>query len=178
MKLLWKIVIGAVSVLLVLYIISFFLPSEFHIERRMQFSADAPTVFNKVVDLQQWPRWCPFDLQDSTVETSFSADSRGAGAWVRWTDTRRSDGRITIVSLAENKSIDLAIEFGAVEPETGPVNSTFSFASGSNGSMVVWSFWGEVNGPVERYLGLFIDSQLGARFEQSLADLQDQLESP
>ena len=178
MKLLWKIVIGAASVLLVLYIISFFLPSEFHIERRVQLAAAAPAVFAQVADLRAWPRWCPFDLQDSSVETSFSADSHGAGAWMRWVDSRRSDGRVTIVSLAENKSIDLAIEFGAVEPETGPVNSTFSFAGDSNGTMVVWSFWGEVDGPVERYLGLFIDSQLGARFEQSLTDLQNLTVSP
>ncbi|UKJ05992.1 hypothetical protein [Solitalea lacus] len=61
MKILKKLFLGIIAILVLLVVVSLFLPSTYKVERSAVIKAPVAKVFNEFNDLNNWPNWNAFD---------------------------------------------------------------------------------------------------------------------
>src|SRR5690606_3612297 len=93
------IVVGSLIVLLLL--VALLLPSEFRVERSIVIEATPETVYEQVVDLNNWPNWSPWNAMEPTAEYTVSGAQRGVGAVSSWKGEVIGTGTLTIVEVEE-----------------------------------------------------------------------------
>jgi len=76
------IVIGSIIVLLV--VVSLFLPSKATIERSVVIKAPVGTIFNQVNSLKTWEKWSPWYKMDTTMKLEYSTPDTGVNAYYSW----------------------------------------------------------------------------------------------
>ncbi len=175
MKTLKKIFIGIIVLLVVLVIISFFLPKHVHVERTMVMNAAPEVVFNQVNTLKNWEKWSVWDRKDTTMQKKYEGPEAGINAKFSW-DSQNKDlktGSMTIKSSAPNDSISIELVFG----ERTPSIATFHFFKDDKGTKVIWSMDMDMGmNPVAKYFGLMMDKMIGPDFDKGLANIKDIVE--
>ena len=79
MKTLKKIGIGLLAFILVLVIVSFFLPSKSHVERSIVINANDSVIFGKVNNLKNFVTWIPWTKKDLNAKMEFFGPEQGVG---------------------------------------------------------------------------------------------------
>jgi effector-binding domain-containing protein/uncharacterized membrane protein len=159
--------------IIIVVIISMFLPSSFHTERKIVINADIDQVFRQVNDLENWKNWAPWALKDESIynkKDAFSNPSYGLGATFDW-DSQVDDvgsGSMEIVISTSNKYIENELDFG-VNKATG----TWNFNEVEEGIEVVWGIDVDFGfNPVSKFFGLFMEDQIAPNFELGLERLK------
>jgi hypothetical protein len=146
-------------------------PDTYRVERSAEIHAPADVVFALIDDLQQWPRWSPWEKLDPDLKKSYEGPRSGPGATYAWSGNAEvGEGRITIV---ESKPGELVrVELRYFKPFQGTSEARFELAPSEAGTRVRWSVEGE-NGFAAKAISLLMDvnALIGASFEQGLADL-------
>src|ERR1051325_293703 len=96
MKILKKIGIAILSLIVLLVVISFFLPGNMNVERSVVINAPAPVVFDQVNTLKNWEQWSPWQMMDSTMKITYSGPASGKGAGYSWTSKDMGVGTMTL----------------------------------------------------------------------------------
>ena len=143
--------------LIIIVAISFFLPSSFHMERKIIINADKEQVFKQVNDLKNWGNWSVWALKDPTIynnEEAFSSQHKGSGASFNW-DSKNDElgsGSIKIVLSTTNKYIENSIDLGMSE-----ITGTWNFNDAEGGVEVVWGMDVDFGfNPFSKFFGLFM----------------------
>src|SRR6185503_12182168 len=85
MKILKKILIAVGLLLLVLIIVSQFLPSTYHVERSVVIAAKAEAIHPWVNNLKKWPEWSAWTAaKDPTLVYQYEGPEEGVGAISKW----------------------------------------------------------------------------------------------
>ncbi len=174
MKTLKKIGIVLVSFVLLLVIVSFFLPSTFHVERSAVINANDSVIFSNVNNLKNFVTWMPWAKMDPNTKMDFFGPEQGLGQGYNWSSEKTGNGKMTIIESAPNQKVIMELDFEGM----GKSAASFGFTKEGNATKVTWAmdskgegipFWMIVP---HKYMSLFMDKMVGADFENGLASLK------
>ncbi|TDX01785.1 SRPBCC family protein [Dinghuibacter silviterrae] len=164
------------ALLLLIILVSFFLPGTVHVERAKVIKAPPATVFSVVNNLRTYNDWMPWNRKDPNMHQTFGDKDSGQGASYSWTSTDKEvgNGTLTITESVPDKKVVTALDFGDMGTSMGGWN----LSPVDSGTMVVWYMDSKMTGKnvfyslVGKYMGLFMDKMVGPDFEQGLDSLK------
>lgn len=171
MILLKRIGIFTLAILLLLVVISFFLPGRVHVQRVAVINAQPEVVFRQVNDLHNWNKWMPWNKMDPKMEIKYYGPEKGTGAGYSWSSDIKQvgKGKITIIDSKPDESVVTELNF----MEHGISTASFRMEPVDHGTKVIWGMDMDMGmNPFARYLGLFMDQMIGGDFEKGLIDLK------
>jgi hypothetical protein len=182
MKWLKRILIGLLVIIVLVVVISFFLPKTYHIERSTTTTADASTVYGIVNNLKTYDSWMPWNQIDPNMKKDFGPKTTGSGAYYTWSSTNNQvgNGKLSIVESSP-ALVTTDLDFG----EMGTSKAGWKIEPAAN-TKVTWYIDGrcdqggimwEVMGKWMNVTGLF-DKMMGSDFEKGLASLKKVAEAP
>ncbi|MBX3044798.1 MAG: hypothetical protein KIT33_06520 [Candidatus Kapabacteria bacterium] len=176
MKIIKKILLVFFGGLILMFLVSIFLPSKYEIERTEKFSCSKDALYQYLINIDNLDNWFYITKElDSTLVYKFAQDSAEVQSSVEWNGDLMGQGVFQYTNLTENEIIEFKISF---QNDAVSKNGKISLTTGKDDSTkVVWIDYGE-NGwnPVNRIFGLFIDGFLGPDMEKSLSKLKNNLD--
>jgi effector-binding domain-containing protein len=165
------------SLIFLLVIVSFFLPSGSHIQRSAMMDADARIPFSFVNNLQEWPKWSPWHKLDTSMVIVYSEKTSGEGASYTWKSKHDQvgEGKQTITKSTPYEHIEAEMEFG----DMGTSHISFTFEPVGDSVKVTWAMDSDGKGlpwymvVPSKYFCLFADKMVGPSFEQGLRNLRE-----
>lgn len=162
-------------VIVSLLVISFVLPSSYHVERSRVIKADVPVVFNLVNDLHQWKTWSPWYHLDTTAKMEYYGTGIGKGAGYSWDSKNKNvgKGKLTVTEVKDNEFITSDLTFDGM----GTSKVKYSFVKEGDGTKITWAMDQDVSTipvamhPMSKYFFLFMDKMIGPDFEQGLKNM-------
>ena len=112
MTLIKRILWGLGALILLLILVSFFLPSTVHIERTKVIKAPPATVFSLVNNLRTYDDWMPWNRKDPNMHQTFGDKDSGTGASYSWTSTDKEvgNGTLTITESVPDTRVMTALD--------------------------------------------------------------------
>ena len=168
MKIIKLVAIVFAIVIGIFVVVGFALPEAYSVSRSKMMEHSSKDLFNTVQNFETWSKWSPWILTDSTMKVSFGKKTSGKGAVMNWESAETGVGSQEIVSVEEAKRIEMLLIFG----EKGKSKSDWKFDQTPDGTMVTWSFGGNMgNDIIGRYVMLMMDQFMGTFFEKGLENL-------
>jgi len=171
MRLLKGFLFAATGLILLITIISLFMPSTVVTVRAEVIQAEKVEILNAVSDLKQWRNWHPLFKQEPGI--LFSQPSTGKGAWVQWTSNEKVN-KITITNVSNDH-----IEFELTRPGENPVRNFITILPVKDriGLQVEWRAVTSLKWyPWEKFAGMFVDKISGESYQLSLLSLKEYLQ--
>ena len=169
MRLIKQLLIGFTGISIVLFLLSFPLPSTVNVSKSILVNLPKDTVLASLLDLQAWKYWNPL-LQDSNTTYSFETNRE-----VQWTTHNNKINRITLSPL----SSDSIYAFITTDNEQA-FESGFSVVqnTGENNFVKIdWWIHEDLGWlPWNKFYGLFTESLKEEYLENSLQVLKQYLE--
>ncbi len=174
MRVLGRLLIGAVLLVLVLAATAFLLPREVRIERSAEIAAPPAAVFPQVNSLKSFTAWSPWQAMDPAMTQSFEGPEAGVGARMAWASKVVGDGTQEIVASEPDRRVENRLTFSGMPPST----AVFALEPAGSGTKVTWTLMSDMGlNPAARWMGvLFLDRWVGADFERGLASLKARAE--
>jgi len=172
MKILKYLVIGLVSLVVLVFIVSMFFSSKIHAERSVTINAPVDVVFAQVNTLKNWPKWDPWMSKDPNAENTYEGPESGVGSIHKWKSKVREvgSGAMTLTSSVPNESLDFKLEFEG----RGSSMAGFKFKADGPNTMVTWSLDMDAGmNPIMRIMGSMMDKMIGPDFEKGLNNLKE-----
>jgi effector-binding domain-containing protein len=164
-----KIVIGLAALVALLVGVAVLLPATVQVERSAVIKASAEEVFVVINDLTRFKEWASWSETDPGMTITLSGPPMGAGASLSWRSDAFGSGTLEITESTPFKVVATRLDFGS----SGGGKGTLSLAPVDGGTKVTWVFETKLGfNPVERYMGLMMDTWVGADYERSLARLK------
>lgn len=163
-----------VSVFIVLLvIISFFLPTTLKIEKSITIETTNELVFNQVNELKNWRNWSAWAEKDSTIYTqlnNYSTPSNDVNATFNWksNDDELGEGSVKIIKSLPHELIELEMNFDETE-----ALSYWYFKPNEN--VVEVTFGINLNfgfNPFAKWFGLFAENYIAPDIEKGLKNLK------
>jgi len=171
MKFLKRLLIGLASIIVILVVISAFLPKVVYVSRSTVIAAPAEAVFAYVNSPKKFNEWSPWAVRDPDTAYDFSGPEAGTGAKMSWSSDNPNVGSGTqeIVESRPGEFVEVALDFGG----QGTGVARYSLAPADGGTEVTWAFETDLGyNPVARYMGLMFESWVGQDYETGLASLK------
>lgn len=131
--------------LLLFYGGSLFLPSSYEVERSVMIERPPETVYKKVADLREWPKWNPWSRGSDT--NVYKGADMGKGAVWEWKSKKHGNGEIRIVRAEPYRLIETRIHF---KDSTMTGKGKWTFERQGKRTLVTWSTNGELGYPYGR----------------------------
>ena len=176
MKILKRIVLGLVTIVVVLAVISLFLPKEVTVQRSITMRGQASDVFAYVNSFRKFQEWSPWALHDPDAEITYSGPEEGVGAKTTWSSENPNvgSGSQEIIESRLDEYVKVSLDFGS----EGGGTSDYQILSEENRTRITWGFQTDLGyNPIARYMGLMLDSWLGADYELGLDRLKSLVET-
>lgn len=175
-----KFLLSLAYVLIALLVIfmggAYVLPGEAVVERQITIAAPPGKVFNIVSDLRKFKDFSPWAEIDPNLQYTFEGPPIGIGQKMSWTSDKPQlgSGSQTVVDYQPNTRFATTLAFG----DMGDAISYFNFVPVASDTKVVWGFKSLLRNPLERWMGLLYDREIGADYEKGLAKLKEIAERP
>lgn len=178
MKVLRNILLGILTLLVLLVVVSFFLPDAPPVERSTVIEAPAKAIFGQVNDLKNWENWSPWYQRDPDMNIKYGNQTAGKGGHYSWSSEKpeTGSGYMEITDSKAHEMITTAVDFGPMGRGTG----SWKFEPSEGGSTKVT--WGMQPYPAKSFpasvIGSYIlaftnmDPLIGADFEEGLSNLK------
>ena len=165
--------IGLVALVLAVVVIGFILPDEAHVERAVTIHAPACTIYAQMDDFRRFNLWSPWaEIDPDGTTYTFSGPDRGVGAKMEWSseDKNVGSGSQEITAVEPYEEVRTSLDFG----DQGKADAVFLLDDeAGDGVRVTWAFDTSFEGRfLGRFFGLFMDSWVGADFEDGLGNLK------
>jgi hypothetical protein len=171
MKWLKRILIATAAFVAVVLVVSFFLNSKVHVERRLTVNASAEKIFDQINTLKNWEQWSPWHKLDPNMKLTYEGPPSGPGAKYHWQSQQKNvgNGTLTITQSTSNQVVQTAMDFGG----QGTAIGRFQLDQAASGTEVVWSMDTVMgSNPIGKLFGLLMDKMVGADFERGLKNLK------
>lgn len=151
MKWIRRIFISILSAASLVYLISLLFDKEVVSAFSLTIPAQKEVVFDHLNDLRKWPDWTAWGMQDSSVQLTFSTESKGAGALMEWA---KEDGRgkVTIIQSISDSLVDAEIALDG----WSTMYSLMTVSTADSGTLVSWQLKTKLRNPINRIMGYFI----------------------
>lgn len=159
----------------VFFIGGMLLPREIVVERSAQIDAPADKIFPHVNNPQATQAWSPWLSLDPDVQVSFGDVKEGVGATMEWVSdvAQVGAGKMEVVESMENAYVVSALDFG----DMGLAEARYDLAEQDGKTVVTWGLKADMgSGPIGRWMGLMMDSWVGADYERGLENLKGLIE--
>ena len=167
----------AVAIVAVFFVcLGFVLPASGRIERHIEIERPAIHVYDAVNSMRRIVSWGPWLAADPLAEYEFSGPIDGAGGKAIWTSSVPSVGTGSHEVLdggERERSVRLHLNLGPNRDGAGLIK----IEPLDVGVKVSMSYDVKFNGLLERYRGLYLDSELGDKLNLALASLKAMLEN-
>ena len=164
--------------LILLIIISFFLPSEITSETSAVIEKPPRMVFEMVNNPRNWKSWSAWDNMDPDMKSYFDGEESGVGSSHRWESDNPDvgNGSWTIIESEPYKSITLEFDFG----EHGKAIGSYIFERHEEGTTINSSFTANLSEMlppmIAPLMGPMFKSEIQKNTAQSFANMQSHLE--
>jgi len=168
--------LGFVVLLAAVFVFGFFLPQTAHVERTVIIEQPKATVFEFLINYQNFTSWSPWHSIDPNTQYQFSGPASGVGARMDWqsSNPQVDKGWQQIKSIEGQELVEIELVFGN---ESGGGTVYYRLQEVDAGTEVTWEFDTDFgNNPFGRYIGLMMDGMLGPYYELGLANLKKVLE--
>lgn len=174
MKIAKNILIVLGTIILFLVLISFFLPASYHIERSIEIEQEADVVYNQVIDFNKYLTWNPWTEKDPDSKNMITGETGSPGTKWKWDGKITGKGSLTLVDFKKNDFIRNKLVFEY--PNQMESEDLWLFEYHNGRTLVRWVNTGDLNFPIGRWFGLFLDNMLGDDFEKGLSNLKAKCE--
>jgi effector-binding domain-containing protein len=179
MKTLLSIVKILFGVILLILVITFFLPSKVHVERTGIVKSSPETAFQLINNLQDWTQWSPWHRLDPNMKITYGPSKEGKGSYYEWTSEHDQvgNGKMTIAETKPVEYIKTEMNF----MENGVATGEFFLRPVEGGTEVKWTMDSDMGmNPIGKLMGLFMDKWVGGDYERGLhyLDSVSQLQKP
>lgn len=151
---------------------------EYVVERRMRIAAPAADVYERVVDLQRWQSWSPWEDLDDALERTYEGSAGKVGQRYAWSGNRQAGkGWMEITETADNQRVAANLTFEKPFRSQSRMVFTLSPSKDGDATDVTWRLVGPKTVMV-RVMGLFksMDALVGPDFEKGLDRLREECE--
>ncbi len=170
MKALKSIGIVILVLIVVVLVISFFLPSKFEAENSVEINAPAWTAFEEVNTLSNWNNWEPWTLSDPTTKVTYDGPESGVGSTRFWNGEKTKTGKTIIVESVANESLKTELYFGKSDK---PSNGFWKFEETDEGTKVTWGFSSDVGfNPIAKIFMAFGMKGMNESFKEGLENIK------
>ncbi|MBI2730622.1 MAG: SRPBCC family protein [Sphingobacteriales bacterium] len=181
MKFLKRLLSAIVILVVLLLLVSFFLPSKVHVERSLQMNGVKPaSVYAQINDLKSYDKWMPWNKKDPNMKKNWGEKTSGVGASYSWESKVKDvgNGSMTITESVPDKLVKTDLNF----MENGVAKAGWELNEKDGGTNVKWFMESEATGnfftkAVSKYFFFFMDKMVGPDFEQGLAELKKAAEA-
>lgn len=159
-----KILLG---IILILVVVSLFLPSKVHVERVAIIKATPTVVYPLISNLPNWEKWSPWHRLDPEMTLEYGEVKEGVGAKYSWKSKHDQvgNGSITIADAKPDSYIKTEMNF----MENGVATAEYFLNQKEEGTEVRWTMDSDMGwNLIGRYFGLMIDKWVGADYERGL----------
>lgn len=172
MNILKKLLIGLAVIILLLFIVSLFLPSSLKVTRSSTINSPLSVVFNQVNILKNWEHWSAWSKMPG-MEITYGDQKAGASAYYSWTSPN-GNGKLTIKESVPGKLIKNELDFG----EMGMGYGTWNFEPDGEAVKVTWMFDTDIgSNPLKKLQGLMMDYFIGKSMDEGLGGVKSISES-
>ncbi len=176
MKSIKRIFIGLAIFLVLLVVVSFFLPSQVYVVRKITIVSSKEAIFEQINTLSNWGKWSPWFKIDTSMKLSFNEIASGKGASYHWEskNSKVGNGGLEITESKPFDIIEMNINFG----DKNNAKAGFNFTQNDTNVNVSW--WMKLDlgfNPIAKYFGLFMDKFIGNDYDKGLSKLKSLCES-
>lgn len=171
MRVLRNILIGLVVLVAALAGAAYLLPRNVIVERSIAIDAPPEDVFPLVNSLKRGTEWSPWLTRDPETKLTFEGPDEGVGARMAWLSEHPQvgSGKQEIVASTPNERVETALDFGA----QGPAKAWFTLVPEGDGTLLTWGLDADMGqSPIGRWMGLAMDSLVGADYEAGLDNIK------
>ncbi len=161
--------------LILLIVIGVLLPSATQVERSILIDAASERVFPHLNSMRSFHAWSPWSEVDPDTRYEFNGPDQGVGSKMVWQSGNNQAGRGSqqITESIPNERVDMQLEFG----DQGDGTATFLLEPEGDSTRVRWQFRTQFGWDLfSRYVGLMLDSMIGAAYDKGLRQLKLQVE--
>ena len=164
------------SILALVFILSFFAPSDATVKRSIVVDVPQQEVFSSLRSFQFFEKWSPWQEIDPNVINTFEGVDGEIGSKMLWKGNEDvGEGSMEIVSIEGNK-INILLKFTA--PWESQSDVWFEAQPTENGQTeVTWGFYAEYAFPSNLFMMMMdMDEMLGGNYETGLGNLKALME--
>lgn len=169
MKLLKYFLFSLLGVFAIILIISSFIPANKIIRRSVLINKPNYFVFQKVADFKNWMKWNNWSEMELSASNIISGESKGVGSIWTW-HGKQASGIVSIDSMISDSLIitDISVKKTFRIKAMGK----WTFKPDSTSTLTVWENESLLDYPVGRFLGIFMEKELGRDMQVSLDNLK------
>jgi len=169
MKTLKVILFILLALVVIVFIVSLFLPSKYKFEATQTIKAPVEQIYDLVFDYKNWPQWDPWNEADSNMKNEFSGEP-GVGHKRSFESKTQGNGSMEIVEFEVNKFIKSKLIF---QNSKKPAWDNWSFESTGEGVLVNWSVDLETGfNPVSKIMIVFYKGSMERHITKGLENLK------
>lgn len=176
MKIVKILIIIIVSLIALFYIIGYFLPGRYHIERSISIKTTDKEMFEALNSFKNFSMWSPWAKKDLNTKYWFSGPAEGVGSRMDWKGDPKTvgSGYQKILESKPNEFINVELVFAPYVK----ANTSYRIKNEGNGLVTItWTFDEDMKGISEKYFGLMLESFLGPDYEEGVQNLKKYIES-
>jgi len=169
MKALKIIGLSILGLIVLLLIISFFLPSKVHVERSVVINAQPQVIFEQINTLPNWEGWSPWKAMDPSSVITYGDKKSGVGAYYTWKGPETGEGKMTITQSVPFSMVETEVDFG----EMGTSLGVYILEAAEGGTKLTWGFDTDMGmNPIMKFGGLFMKGILEKQFDDGLGKIK------
>lgn len=157
-----------ISLIVIVFIASFFIPKKFAVSVTGEIDAPSIYAYNLLNDFKNQEKWDPWQGQDTTATFTFSDKGTGVDSYVDFTSNMFGSGRTAIIRSEENKEI--AME--AKTPEFGTLNWDYFFKENGDKSELQWNTTMEIPWPLN-VISFIMKRSMKSGMEDGVQNMSD-----
>lgn len=170
MRIVKSILTVLLGILLLVVLISFFLPSQVHVERTGLVKNSPHVTYKLINSLPEWEKWSPWHQIDPNMKIEYGTPREGKGGWYSWKSEHSNvgNGKLTITDARPVEYIKTEMDF----MENGKGSAEFFLRPVEGGTEVKWTMDSDMGwNPIGKIMGLFMDKLIGPDYEKGLKQL-------
>ena len=168
-----KITYSLAGIFVLVIVLGLVMPSNYAVSRSITINSPVKEIHSFINDLEQWPKWAPWQDQEKEVDIDLGDISAGVGATQKWIG-HDGKGSLEITHSSPTSGIQYLLRFGNDKEDT---KGEFAYQTNGNQTTVSWTMSGEMTMPIiGPYAVLIMDTMAGPMFEKGLEKLKNVVE--
>lgn len=148
----------------------YLLPNEVVVQRQAVINASPEKVFALVNSFKRFNEWSPWAEIDPNIQYTVDGPEAGVGANISWASNNSNVGvgKQTIKESVVDSRVVSDVDLGKM----GRTTSFWYLEPEGNGTLATWGFKMKLDGQLDRWTGLGMDSVWGPDYEKGLAKMK------
>lgn len=155
-------------------VVGLILDNQVDVKREIEINASPQEIHRYVNNLNEWPKWSPWQELDPTIKTTLGDKSQGIGASQSWKGESGSGSlKITQSTLESGIVYDMSFEGDSTKYVAG-----MEYEPNGKTTKVIWFMRGKMQPIIiGNYFAQMMDALVGDSFDQGLQNLKQAVET-